>query len=210
MLTTIGKTLVYTTLILSLVGLGMSVWAVADTTDYGKLTKSIGDEYNKLKKANDDEVATLKALLDKVLARDTRIPRGPEEIKNNKDVTIAEALKEAGDIEAELKKLFDSQQTDVLARRQLIDELSLLRSKLSQEKETGNNLRLIMYPDEARAREGQRSFRDIIASLQVAKEEVEKRIDGMQPDLYNSSIRLQNLLIRLKGLQDRAKELDTK
>jgi len=43
--------------------------------------------------------------------------------------------------------------------------------------------------------------------LQVAKDEVERRTEAMQPDLYNAAVRLQNLQLRMKGLQDRAKEL---
>jgi hypothetical protein len=207
MLTIIGKTLVYSTLILSLVGLGVSVWAVADTTDYKVLIPKINDEIVKEEQKVRQDKELLKAVVEKSRARTTTIPRGPDELKANKDVTIAEAESESADNEKKLTDIFGETQLDVQARINLINELQSLRNKLAQEKETGNNLRLIMYPDEARARDGQRSFRDIIASLQVAKEEVEKRITGMQPDLYNSSIRLQNLLLRQKGLQDRADEL---
>ena len=207
MLTTIGKILVYATLVLSLVGLGISVWAVADTTDYKALTAKLNSEISKENSAREVERVQLEALLAKFNARTTKIARGPDEIAANKDITIAEALKEAADIEQQLKQISNNVTADISARDGLFNELQSLRSKLNAEKETGNNLRLIMYPDEARAREGQRSFRDIIASLQVAKDEVEKRTEAMQPDLYNAAIRLQILQARLKGLEERAKTL---
>lgn len=207
MLTTIGKILVYATLVLSLVGLGISVWAVADTTDYKALVAKLNSEITKENNARQFEVAQLDMLLKKIGARDTKIARGPDEIAANKDVTIADALKQAAEIEQQLKQLTDSVQVDITARNSLFNELQSLREKLRVEKETGNNLRLIMYPDEALARQGQRSFRDIIASLQVAKDEVEKRTEAMQPDLYNAAIRLQSLQVRLKGLEERAKTL---
>ncbi len=207
MLTTIGKILVYATLVLSLVGLGISVWAVADTTDYKALVAKLNSEITKENNARQFEVAQLDMLLKKISARDTKIARGPDEIAANKDVTIADALKQAAEIEQQLKQLTDSVQVDITARNSLFNELQSLREKLRVEKETGNNLRLIMYPDEALARQGQRSFRDIIASLQVAKDEVEKRTEAMQPDLYNAAIRLQSLQVRLKGLEERAKTL---
>ena len=52
-----------------------------------------------------------------------------------------------------------------------------------------------------------RSYRDIIAALQVARDETDKRTEAMQPDLYNAAIRLQNLQQRLDGLKKRAAEL---
>lgn len=207
MLTTIGKNLVYLIVILSIAGLGVSLWAVADKTDYDALSKQIKAETQKTVNAQGAEIAQLQGLLAKVAARDTKIPRGPDEIATNKDKTIAEALTEASEKEQKLKEIFDAQQVDITARISLINELQSLREKLRLEKETGNALRLIMSPDEALARQGQRSYRDIIASLQVAKEEVEKRTEAMQPDLYNAAIRLQNLQQRMKGLQERAKEL---
>ncbi len=207
MLTTIGKILVYATLVLSLVGLGVSLWAVADTTDYKVLIPKLNSEISKENSAREVERQQLEALLAKFNARTTKIARGPDEIAANKDVTIAEALKEAADIEQQLKQISNTVTADISARDGLFNELQSLRNKLNAEKETGNNLRLIMYPDEARARLGERSFRDILASLQVAKEEVEKRTEAMKPDLYNAAIRLQNLQARLKGLEERAKTL---
>lgn len=207
MLTTIGKNLVYLIVILSITGLGVSLWAVADKTDFDAYSKQLNNEGKKALEAQALEIAQLQALLSKVAARDTKITRGPDEIAANKDKTIAEALKDADDIEKQLKQIVDAQQIDIQARNNLINELQSLRDKLRVEKETGNNLRLIMTPDDARTREGQRSYRDTIAQLQVAKEEVEKRTEAMQPDLYNAAIRLQNLQQRLKGLQDRAKQL---
>lgn len=207
MLTTIGKILVYVTLVISLVGLGISVWSVADKTDFKVLTNQINSEIQAANKARDSEIIQLTELINKVNARNTKIARGPDEIATNKDKTITEALSDAATNEAKLKEIFDSEQVDIAARINLINEMQSLREKLRLEKETGNNLRLIMYPDEAGIRAGDRSFRDTIASLQVAKEEVEKRTAAMQPDLYNAAIRLQNLQQRLKGLQERAKEL---
>jgi hypothetical protein len=201
MLTTIGKILVYGTLVLSLVGLGISVWAVADTTDYKALTAKLNSEINKENSARQVERDQLEALLNKFNARSTKIARGPDEIASNKDITIAEALKEAADIEVQLKQISNNVTVDISARDGLFNELQSLRNKLNAEKETGNNLRLIMFPN------GDRSFRDIIASLQVAKDEVEKRTEAMQPDLYNAAIRLQSLQARLKGLEERAKTL---
>lgn len=207
MLTSFGKIMVYLSVILSIAGLGVSLWAVADKTDYKTYTQSLNNEINRNNAARQMEMDQLKTVLEKVAARNTFIPRGPDEIAANKDKTIAEALKEADDIEQQLKKIFDEQQVDITARINLINEMQSLREKLRLEKETGNALRLVMYPDPAQIREGKRSFRDTIASLQVAKEEVEKRTEAMQPDLYNAAIRLQNLQQRLKGLEDRAKEL---
>lgn len=207
MLTTIGKNLVYLIVILSITGLGISLWAVADRTDFDALSKQIDTETRKARTAQEAERTQLEALLAKVAARDTKIARGPDEIAANKDKTIAEALADADTIEKQLKQIFDAQQVDITARISLINDLQSLREKLKAEKETGNNLRLIMTPDDARAREGQRSYRDTIAQLQVAKEEVEKRTEAMQPDMYNAAIRLQNLKQRLEGLKKRAAEL---
>lgn len=207
MLTNIGKILVYATLVLSLVGLGISVWAVADTTDYRALTAKLNSEISKENSAREVERVQLEALLAKFNARTTKIARGPDEIAANKDITIAEALKEAADIEQQLKQISNNVTADISARDGLFNELQSLRNKLNAEKETGNNLRLIMFPGPAQVRNGERSFRDIIASLQVAKDEVEKRTEAMQPDLYNAAIRLQSLQARLKGLEERAKTL---
>jgi chromosome segregation ATPase len=207
MLTNFGKVLVYVSLVLSLVGLGVSIYAVADKTDYKAYETKLRAEVSAQDKAREAEVTELKALLTKITARDTKIARGPDEVAANKDVTIAEALKEAADVEQQLSQLAQNVQLDDQARRNLVNELQSLREKLRLEKETGNSLRLILYPDENLARQGFRSFRDIIASLQVAKDEVEKRIDGMQPDLYNAAIRLQSLQVRLDGLKQRAKTL---
>jgi hypothetical protein len=207
MLTTIGKNLVYTIVILSITGLGISLWAVADRTDFDALSKQINAETAKARTAQATEIAQLEALLAKVAARDTKIPRGPDEIATNKDKTIAEALTEAEAIEKQLKDIFAAQQVDIQARISLINDLQALREKLRVEKETGNSLRLIMTPDDARIREGQRSYRDTIAQLQVAKEEVEKRTEAKQPEMYNAAIRLQNLQQRFEGLKKRASEL---
>lgn len=207
MLTTIGKNLVYLIVILSLTGLGVSLWAVADKTEYGPYTTQINNEIRRATAQKENERAQLKNILERYAARDTKIARGPDEIATNKDKTIAEALKEADDIEQQLKKIEGDKQVDIQARIALINEMQSLRDKLRQALETGNNLRLVMNPDEARAREGQRSYRDIIASLQVAKDEAEKRTEAMQPDLYNAAVRLQNLKLRLDGLKERAKEL---
>ncbi|HMO35846.1 MAG TPA: hypothetical protein PKA06_07385, partial [Gemmatales bacterium] len=166
MLTTFGKGLVYTSLIISLVGLGISLYAVADTTDYKPYTDKLKAEITKANAASQIEMNELKGLLAKISARDTKIARGPDEIAANKDVTIAEALQEAADIEQQLKQLVENVQLDIQARGALFTEIQSLRDKLRIEKEIGNNLRLILYPDEERARQGQRSFRDIIASLQ--------------------------------------------
>lgn len=207
MLTTIGKNLVYLIVILSITGLGISLWAVADRTDFDALSKQLQAEGKKAVDAQGAEIAQLQALLAKVGARDTKIPRGPDEIAANKDKTIAEALNEADAIEKQLKDIFAAQQVDIQARISLINDLQALREKLRVEKETGNSLRLIMTPDDARIREGQRSYRDTIAQLQVNKEEVEKRTEAMQPDMYNAAIRLQNLQQRFEGLKKRASEL---
>lgn len=206
MLTTIGKSLVYFIVILSITGLGISLWAVADKTDFGAYTKKLGEEGTKAVTVQGNETAQLKELLAKYRARDTKIARGPDEIASNKDLTIKQALEEADKLEGQLRQVF-ANQDDIQARINLVNDLQSLREKLRVEKETGNELRLVMNPDEARARLGQRSYRDIIASLQVAKDEAEKRTEAMQPDLYNSAIRLQNLQQRLKGLQERAKDL---
>lgn len=207
MLTTIGKNLVYLIVILSITGLGISLWAVADRTDFDALSKQVGSEGALARRAQAVETAQLEALLAKVAARDTKIARGPDEIATNKDKTIAEALTEADAIEKQLKDIFAAQQVDIQARISLINDLQALREKLRVEKETGNALRLIMTPDDARIREGQRSYRDTIAQLQVAKEEVEKRTDARQPEMYNAAIRLQNLQQRFEGLKKRASEL---
>lgn len=207
MLTTIGKILVYVTLVISLVGLGVSLWAVADKTDYKVLISQLDTEINTANTARKNEVEQLGNLINKINARDTKIARGPDEIVSRKDISIAEALAESDAIEKQLKDIVGLQQLDEQKRLSIINDLQANRDALRQAKELGNNLRLVMYPDEARVREGERSFRDQIASLQVAKEEVERRTAAMQPDLYNAAIRLQNLQQRLKGLQERAKEL---
>lgn len=207
MLTTIGKILVYVTLVISLVGLGVSLWAVADKTDYKVVISQLDTEINTANTARKNEVEQLGNLINKINARDTKIARGPDEIVSRKDISIAEALAESDAIEKQLKDIVGLQQLDEQKRLSIINDLQANRDALRQAKELGNNLRLVMYPDEARVREGERSFRDQIASLQVAKEEVERRTAAMQPDLYNAAIRLQNLQQRLKGLQERAKEL---
>lgn len=207
MLTTIGKNLVYLIVIISITGLGISLWSVADKTDFTAYTKQIRDEGSKALTTRANEIAELRSLLDTIAKRETKIARGPDEIASNKDVTISQALTQADDLEKELKKIDDAQQVDIQARISLINDMQSLREKLRLEKETGNNLRLVMNPDEARIREGYRSYRDIIASLQVAKDEVEKRTEAMQPDLYNAAIRLQNLKLRKEGLEKRASDL---
>ena len=207
MLTTIGKNMVYLIVILSITGLGVSLWAVADKTDYKILVPQLEAEGKRAATAQGAEIAQLKDLLTRVAARDTKIARGPDEIVANKDKTIAEALKDADDLEKQLKKIEGDLPVDIQARISIINDLQALREKLRIEKETGNNLRLIMSPDDARAREGARSYRDIIASLQVARDETDKRTEAMQPDLYNAAIRLQNLRQRLDGLKKRAAEL---
>lgn len=207
MLTTIGKNLVYLIVILSITGLGISLWAVADKTDFTVYTRELTDEGQKAVNARGAEMNQLKELLAKVAARDSKIPRGPDEIVSNKDKTIAEAITEADAIEKELKQIFDNQQVDITARISLINEMQSLREKLRLEKETGNNLSLVMNPNQILIQQGARSYRDIIASLQVAKDEVEKRTEAMQPDLYNAAVRLQNLKLRLEGLQKRAEQL---
>ncbi|MFT3878167.1 MAG: hypothetical protein QM703_00735 [Gemmatales bacterium] len=207
MLTTIGKNLVYLIVILSITGLGISLWAVADRTDFDALAKQLNSETATLRRAQATEMGQLEALLGKVAARDTKIARGPDEIAANKDKTVAEALKDADDLEKQIKKIDADLPADIQVRINLVNELQSLRDKLRVEKETGNGLRLIMTPDDARAREGQRSYRDTISQLQVAKEEAEKRTDAMQPDMYNAAIRLQNLQQRFEGLKKRASEL---
>ncbi|HQR06232.1 MAG TPA: hypothetical protein PLN21_05395 [Gemmatales bacterium] len=207
MLTTIGKNLVYVIVILSITGLGISLWAVADRTDFKALSEQLVAEDGQVRKAQAAERAQLELLLSTVAARSTKIPRGPDEIAANKDMTIAKALEAADDLENEIKKIAADLPVDIQARISLINDLQALREKLRVEKETGNALRLIMTPDDARIRQGQKSYRDTIAQLQVAKEEVEKRTEAMQPDMYNAAIRLQNLQQRFEGLKKRASEL---
>ena len=154
MLTTIGKNMVYLIVILSITGLGISLWAVADKTDYDALTKQLNAEGSRAATARGAEIAQLKDLLTKVAARDTKIARGPDEMVANKDKTIAEALKDADDLEAQIKKIDADLPVDIQARINLINDLQATREKLRAEKETGNNLRLIMSPDDVRAREG--------------------------------------------------------
>lgn len=207
MLTTIGKNMVYLIVMLSIAGLGVSLWAVADTTDYKILVPQLEAQGSRAVTAQGAEIAQLSYLLETVGTRTTKIARGPDEIAANKDKTIAEALKDADDLEIQIKKIDADLPVDIQARISLINDLQALRDKLRVEKETGNTLRLIMSPDDALIRQGARSYRDIIASLQVAKDEVEKRTEAMQPDLYNAAIRLQNLQQRLDGLKKRAAEL---
>jgi chromosome segregation ATPase len=207
MLTIIGKNLVFAVVIFSLAGLGLSLYSAADPTDFKGEFKKVQDEISRLKTAEHYEKEELKEVLNTLSSRTRKIPRGPDEIAGNKDVTITDALKEVDDIEKKLKTIFDQQQQDVAARIALINEMQTLRAKLQQEKETGNTLRQIITPDPAQVNQGQRAFRDVIASLQVAKDEVERRTEAMQPDLYNAAIRLQSLQLRLASLQKRIAEL---
>jgi hypothetical protein len=207
MLTTIGKNLVYITVIFSVTALGLSLWAVADRTDFDKRSKEIQAE-SKVKRAKlENEKNELTNVVGQLQARNRPIPRGPDEIAANKDVTIAEANKQADEIEKQLADMTDKMQVDIQARISLINEMQLLRQKVQTAKDEGAQLRLITTPDENLQRQGHRSFRDIVASLQVATEEADRRTEAMQPDLYNAAIRLQNLEKRLGLLQERAREL---
>jgi len=207
MLTVIGKNLVYVTVVFSLAGLGLSLWSAADPTDFKGELKKTQDEISRLKTAEAAEKEELKEALTTLAARTRKIPRGPDEIAANRDVTIADALKEVDQIDKDFKQIFDQMQVDITSRISLINEMQSLRSKLQAEKETGNALRQIITPDPAQVNAGQRAFRDIIASLQVAKDEVERRTENMQPELYNAAIRLQSLQLRLDSLKKRAEEL---
>jgi hypothetical protein len=207
MLTLIGKNLVYVLVIFSLVGLGLSVWAVADQTNFTEEVKNINTQISRMKTAENAEREELKQVLTILNTRVSKIPRGPDEIAANKDVSIADALKLADDDEKKLKDVLDKTNQAVIARIALINEMQTLRQKLQAEKETGNTLRTIITPEPAQVAVGHRAFRDIIASLQVAKDEVERRTEDMQPSLYNAAIRLQNLQQRYDSLLERAKEL---
>jgi hypothetical protein len=160
-----------------------------------------------MKTAENAEREELKQVLTILNTRVSKIARGPDEIAGNKDVSIADALKMADDDEKKLKEVLDKTNQAVIARIALINEMQTLRQKLQAEKETGNTLRTIITPEPAQVALGQRAFRDIIASLQVAKDEVERRTEDMQPALYSAAIRLQNLQQRYDSLLERAKEL---
>jgi hypothetical protein len=207
MLTVIGKNLVYLTVILSITGLGLSLWSAADRTDFKRQADTLNSEIRKLTTARQVESEDLKTLLNQLAVGSRNIPRGPDELAANKDINVAAANKEAADIETQLKDLANKLQIDVQGRNTLFNEMQALRQKVQTEKDIGRDLRLIVTPDENLQRQGQRSFWDTVSSLQVAKDEAERRTEAMQPDLYNAAIRLQSLEMRLKGLRERAKEL---
>lgn len=207
MLTIIGKILVFTTVIFSLVGLGLSIWSVADTTDFKGETDKVKAQISRYETAKFNEMEELRQVLTTYNSKVSRIPRGPDEIAANKDVTVAQALDQSATNDADWRKVYDAMQSDITARIALMDEMQKLRQKLQAEKETGNTLRTIITPEPAQVQQGQRAFRDTIASLQVATTEVERRTEAMQPDLYNTAIQLQTQQLRQEGLKGRAKEL---
>jgi hypothetical protein len=201
MLTVIGKNLVYVTVIFALTGLGLSLWAVADQTKFNLASDKLKSEITKAKTAQNAEADELKGLLNELAANGRSIPRGPDEIAANKDISVANALKEATQIDGQLADLSNKLNGDTIARVTLINEIRSLRDKVQGEKDIGQQLRLIITPDEPRKAQGQTSFWDTLSSLQVAKEDAERRTEAMQPDLYNAAIRLQSLELRLKGMK---------
>ena len=206
MLTVIGKNLVYVTVIFALTGLGLSLWAVADRTNFtqevANLSSGDKSQIGKLRIAREAEASELKSLLDQLASNSRNMPRGPDEIAANKDISVAAAKKEVTAIKAQLDALFNNLQLVTQARLNLIDETRTLRDKVQAEKDIGQQLRLIITPDENLQRQGQRSFWDTLSSLQVAKEEAERQTEAMLPDLYNAAIRLQSLELRRDGMQN--------
>ncbi len=200
MLTIIGKNLVYVTVIFSLTALGLSLWAAADDTKFGDRQTAVDQEIRKLNAAVSANQQELNSLWGDLQNKPRNLPRGPDEIAANKDIRLRDALAEIETIEKDLKAKTNNLQVDVQARISLINELQSLREKLQAEKDKGKELRLVITPDENLMRQGQRSYRDTIASLQVAKDEAERRTEAMQPNLYNAAIRLQSLELRLQSL----------
>lgn len=206
MLTVIGKNLVYVMVIFALTGLGLSVWAVADQTKFkqevDKLSSGPNSDIGKLNAARAAEAAELKTILDELVANRRNIPRGPDEIAANKDISVVNAEKEATQNVGQLPDLAGKLQVETLARVTLVNEMQSLRQKVQAEKDIGQQLRLLITPDENLKARGQSSFWDTISALQVAKEDVERRTEAMQPDLYNAAIRLQSLELRLRGMKE--------
>jgi chromosome segregation ATPase len=207
MLTTIGKNLVYVAVVFSLTSLGLSLWAAADRTDFRTLTSKIQAEKTVLQKEKDENIRELTDLLSQAASQTRNIARGPDEIAANKDISVKAALEEAAKNEQELKTLDGDLQVNIQARIERFNELQKTRQDVQKEKDVSKQLSLVITPDENLQRQGRRSFRDTIAALQVAKAEAERRIEAMQPDLYNAAIRLQSLQLRLDGLRKRADEL---
>jgi regulator of replication initiation timing len=214
-MTVFGKSLVFITVFLSLVGLGFATWAFIDRHDWGKKLQTLKQEITQRNAAAQREGAALWVLLDERDRGNRAMPwdysadaADPKQVKLNppKPITVNQAHKEIAKLEADLVDLY---KTTIKLRTQvtnLLNELKAERDKVQAALEE-QRLRELINPEKAGAFKG---VRPLIEEMRQATRTVESRQEAIKPDLFNELVKIALLEQRNEELRRRLQELEAK